>query len=59
METSDGQDYDRKFSLLNVSFDEAATKKFLSAKLSIYNLEINDLLFANVVRSYHPRRKRI
>ena len=52
METSDGKDYDRKFSLLNVSLDEAATEKFLSAKLSIYNLEVNDLLLASVGRSY-------
>ncbi|SFW51679.1 non-ribosomal peptide synthetase [Selenomonas ruminantium] len=52
METSKGKDYSRHFAHLTVSLDKPGTDKMLAAKLSAYQLEINDLLLTAVGRSY-------
>ncbi len=52
METSDGKDYGRTFGHLSCSLGKGETEQLLSAKLSVYRLEINDLLLAAVGRSY-------
>ncbi len=52
MEFSDSKDFTRHFKQLNVSMDKTNTDQFLSAKRSVYNLEINDLLLTAVCRSY-------
>ena len=51
-ETSLCKDYTRHFSMLHVSMGKAETEKFLSARLSAYRLEINDMLLAAVGESY-------
>ena len=52
METSNGKDYSRHFAQLEVSMDRPETNRLLSANLSSYQLEINDLLLTAVGRSY-------
>ena len=52
LETSLGRDYTRRFDRLTVRMNETETNGLLSARLSAYGLEINDLLLTAVAQSY-------
>ena len=51
--TSDGKDYARSFMHQSLSMTAEETRAFLSAELSAFGIDANDLLLTAVARSYH------